>query len=157
MLNSWSTCNRIILKDQRDFVTAILEPGPQLQWRACQKEETKAIEQFCKARGIEITQDHLLGEGERQSIYDAHTLVLWHAASLNSWDRIEEVGKKIESLTKITQGLTETFTDFLQRLTSAVNRMITNSEARQIIIESLENTTHFCIMRKLWQRQALNY
>ena len=36
--------------------------------------------------------------------------------------------------------------DFLQRLTSAVNRMIPNSEARQIIIESLtfENANFLC-------------
>ena len=31
----------------------------------------------------------------------------------------------------------EAFMDFLQRLTLAVNRMIPNSEARQIIIESV--------------------
>ena len=33
VLNSWSTCNRIIPQDWRDLVTAVLEPGPQLQWR----------------------------------------------------------------------------------------------------------------------------
>ena len=37
--------------------------------------------------------------------------------------------------------------NFLQRLISAVNRMIPNSEARQIIIESLafENAKSLCI------------
>ena len=35
------------------------------------------------------------------------------------------------------QGSKETFTNFLQRLTSVVNRMIPNSEARQRIFESL--------------------
>ena len=64
-------------------------------------------------------------------------LALCHAAALNAWDRTEEVGKKIESLAEVIQGPKEIFTDFLQRLTSAVNRIMPNSEARQIIIDSL--------------------
>ena len=51
-----------------------------------------------------MTADQLLGEGDyadvqRQSLYDDHTLDLCHTAALNAWDRIEEVGKKIESFT----------------------------------------------------------
>ena len=53
---------------------------------------------------------------ERQPLYDGHTLALCHAAALNTWDRNEEVGKKIESFTKVIQGSKET-THFLQRLT----------------------------------------
>lgn len=74
-------------------------------------------------------------------------------AALNA----EEVGKKIESFTKVIQGTKETFTDFLQRLISAVNRMIFNSEARQII-ESLpfENANTQCkrVTRPLKARSA---
>ena len=40
--------------------------------------------------------------------------------------------KKIESCTKVIQGPKEVFMDVLQKLISAVNRMIPNSEARQI-------------------------
>ena len=71
---------------------------------------------------------------------------LCHAVVLNAWNRIGEIGKKIESFTKVIQGPKEAFMDFLQRLTSAVNRMIPNSEARQIIIESLafENASSLC-------------
>ena len=58
---------------------------------------------------MEISKDQLLGEGhyanvERQSLYNGHTLSLCHTAALNAWDRIEEVGKKIESFTKVIQG-----------------------------------------------------
>ena len=77
---------------------------------------------------------------------------------MNAWDRIGEVGKKIESFTKVIQGPKEVFAGFLQRLTSAVNRMIPNSEARQIIIESLafENANSLCkrIIRPLKARSA---
>ena len=83
---------------------------------------------------MEISQDQLLREAdyiaiEKQFLLDGYTLALCHAADLDAWDRIE-VGKKIKSLTKVIQDPKETFTNFLQRLTSAVNRMIPNSEAR---------------------------
>lgn len=41
-----------------------------------------------------------------------------------------EKQEKIESFTKVIWGPKESFMDFLQRLFSAVNRMILNSEAR---------------------------
>ena len=65
---------------------------------------------------------------------------------MNAWDRVGEVGKKIESFTKVIQGPKEVFAGFLQRLTSAVKRMIPNSEAKQIIIESLafESVNSLC-------------
>ena len=56
---------------------------------------------------------------------------------MNAWDRVEEVGDKTESFTKVIQAPKETFKDFLQRVTSTVNRMIPNSEARQKIMEPL--------------------
>ena len=85
---------------------------------------------------MKISQEQLLREGEyanmqMQSLYDEHTLTLCCIAALNAWDRTEKVGKKIESFTKVIEGPKETFTDFLQRLTSAVNRMIPNPEVRQ--------------------------
>ena len=56
-----------------------------------------------------------------------------------------KIGKKIELFTKVIQGPKEAFMDFLQRLTSAVNRMIPNSEVR-LISESLafENANSLC-------------
>ena len=60
-------------------------------------------------------------------------MALLCAATLNAWHKIEKVGKKIESFTEVIQGPEETFIDFLQRLTSAVNKMIPNSEARQTV------------------------
>ena len=78
-----------------------MEPGPQLQWRTWWKDEAKTIEQQSRARGMEISQDQLFREGdyangERQSLYDAHTLALCHTVVLNAWDKIGEIGKKIE-------------------------------------------------------------
>ena len=117
------------------MVKAVLAPGPKLQWSMWFREEVKIIEQWSKARGMEISQNQPLKEAdytaiEKQLLLERHILALCHAAALNAWDRIE-VGKKIESFTKVIQGTRETFMDFLHRLNSAVNRMIPNSEARK--------------------------
>ena len=92
---------------------------------------------------INISQYGLLGEGQcvdlqRQlefNLIEFNTLVLCHLSALNTCDKFEESGKRFESLAKIIQGLKEDFTDFfLQRLISTVNRIISDSEVRQILI-----------------------
>lgn len=67
-------------------------------------------------------------------------------SSFECLEQDEDSGKKSESFTKIIQGLKEDFTDFLQRLASAVNRIAPDSEVRQILIESLafENANSEC-------------
>ena len=87
MLNLWSVCNRIIPNDCIELVKAVLEPDPQLQWRSWFREEAKIIEKWSRARGREISQDHIPGEGnyaivERQFLYDGHILTLCQAAAL---------------------------------------------------------------------------
>ena len=49
-----------------------------------------------------------------------------------SVDKAEESEKRSEPFTKIIQGPKEAFTDFLQRLTSVVNRMVSDPEVRLI-------------------------
>ncbi|KAL6067262.1 hypothetical protein STEG23_006100 [Scotinomys teguina] len=153
----------IVPQDWKDLVTAVLEPGAQLQWLAWLREESRVLEQQYRPRGVQISQDQLMGEGEyaaeeRQITYDDQAIILCRMAALNAWDRIEEAGKKIESFTKVKQGPKESFTDFLQRLTSAVNRMIPDIEARKIVAESLafENANEACkrIIRPLKARSA---
>lgn len=58
-------------------------------------------------------------------------------AALNAWDKVEESEKRSESFAKIVQGPKEASSDFLQNLTSAVNKIVSDSEVRQILIESL--------------------
>ena len=49
---------------------------------------------------------------------------------------MEEQGKRSMSLTKTMQSPGETFTDFLHRLTYAVNSSISDAGARQVLIET---------------------
>jgi hypothetical protein len=48
---------------------------------------------------------------------------------------IEEPGGKSASFMKVIQEPTETFTNFLHRLGSAVKRAISDPETRQLLIE----------------------
>ena len=90
------------------MVTAVLEAGPLIQQESWWREEAKTIEQRIRARGIEVSQDQLLGEGEyidieRQSLYNEHTLDLCYKVALKPCDWIEEIGNKTESFTKVIQ------------------------------------------------------
>ena len=71
----------------------MLEASPQLQWRTWWGEEARALEQQDRARGHEISQDQILGEGQyadlqRQCTLDDNTLILCCIAALNAWTRL---------------------------------------------------------------------
>lgn len=105
----------------------------------------------------------MLGEGQYAELqrpleFDDHTLALRHLAALNARDKVEESGKRSESLTKIIQSPKEAFNYTLQRLTSAVNRIVSDSEVRKILIEFLafKNANLECkwVIRSLKARSA---
>lgn len=50
---------------------------------------------------------------QKQSLHEYHILDLCHIAAMNPSDRIGEVEKKSELLTKVIQGLKKTFMNFL--------------------------------------------
>lgn len=139
ILNLWSTQNRIIHQGWRKCGNSNIGS---LQWQASWKEEARVTEWLIQARGINFSQDQLLGEGQYAELqrpleFDDHTLALRHLAALNARDKVEESGKRSESLTKIIQSPKEAFNYTLQRLTSAVNRIVSDSEVRKIPTESL--------------------
>lgn len=74
---------------------------------------------------------------QREFGFDDHTLTQCCLAALSSWDKVRESGKRSESFTKIIQGTQETFSDFFQRLLSAVNRIVSDLAVRKILIKFL--------------------
>ena len=142
----------------------------------------REIAQQNRARGREISTDQLLGEGrfaeiEVQAVYDEETLALCRLSALKAWDKVTESGKRLESFTQVIQGPEKTkkqktktnkqtnkqknqktFPDFLQRLTSAMERIVSDSAARKAIIEPLafENANAKCkeVIRPLRARSA---
>ena len=105
MLNSRSVCNRIIPKTGYNWIMVFQSlvhnyngvPG---------SKEAKINRVKLKVGNLP---NHILGEDyatiERQAIHEDHTLDLCHTAAFSVWDRTEEVGKKIESFSKVIQDL----------------------------------------------------
>ena len=92
--------------DWKNLVSTILEAGPQLKDRTWWREETRVLEQWGRARGHEIFQDQIIGENryadfQRQYMLGDNTLILYHIEALNASDRVEELGKRTESFSKI--------------------------------------------------------
>lgn len=74
-----------------------------------------------RARGINNSQDQLLGEGlhaevQMQVICDEATSA---CGSFNDWDKTEETGERRTICSDYSK---ETFTNFLSRLSAGVNR-----------------------------------
>jgi hypothetical protein len=142
ILTSWAIKNRIIPQDWKDMARAILEPAANLQWFTCWRDKVRELAQQNRAKVREISTDQLLDEGhfavvEVQAVYDEETLVLCHLSAFKAWNKVAESGERLEPFIQVIQGPQETFPDFLQRLTSAVERSISDSAARKAVIEFL--------------------
>jgi len=98
-------------------------------------------------------------EWQSQLEFNNHTLVLCYLVALHAWDKVEESGKRSESLIKIIWDPKKpSLIFFLKRLTSGVNRIVSDSEVRKILMESLafKNTNPECkgVIRPLKARSA---
>ena len=103
VVKMWAFSSKATTQDWTQFISAVLESGPQLLWRCFCKEEIKILEQQEKAKGLEISLDQILGEGlysdpQDQALYDDHTLSLCSTAALKAWDRIQEQGKEVSHI-----------------------------------------------------------
>ena len=121
-------------------------------WKCYFREKAKFLEQQGKAKGFETSQDQIFGKDtyanpQTQALYDEQILSLYHKAYLNVWDRIQELGKLIESLTRVKLvKRVKHFSDFLQTVTKAIQIGVKDPDARQELIESLafENANLEC-------------
>ncbi|XP_016827320.1 uncharacterized protein LOC103161659 isoform X1 [Cricetulus griseus] len=142
LLHSWATFNRVTPADWIGLVSAVLEKSCQIEWKALLREEGKLVERQAIRDGVDAPLQKILGEGiyadpQVQAEYDDHMLSLCGKAALNAWDKVREPGERLEIYTKIEQGQTEPFTDFLGRLTRAVDIQVADPAIRHPIVYSL--------------------
>lgn len=109
MVKTWASSNKAMPQDWIQLISAVLDNGLQLLWKCYWRKEVKILEQQAKEKGLEISQDQILGKGlysdlQDQGLYDEHTLSLCSTAALNAWIRIQELGKRIESYIRVKQG-----------------------------------------------------
>lgn len=81
-----------------------------------------------------------------RAVYVEEKLALCQLEALNAWDKVAKSGKRLEPLLQVMQVPKETFPYFLQRLTSAVERSVSDPSARKTIIKSsaFENVSAEC-------------
>ncbi|ERE73838.1 Retroviral nucleocapsid protein Gag containing protein [Cricetulus griseus] len=133
------------------LVSAVLENSCQIEWKALLREEGKLLEQQGIKDGVDAALHKILGEGiyadqQIQAEYDNHMLSLCRKAALNAWDKVREPGERLETYTKIEQGQTEPFKDFLDRLTRAVEIQVADPAIRHSIVYTLayDNANPIC-------------
>ena len=151
MLKSWALSSRATPQDWNQLTSAVLENRPLWHFKCLFKQEARLLQQQESAKGIEVSLDQILGEGpysdpQEQALYDENILSICATAALRAWDRVQDSGQRVESYIRVKQGQREPFSDFLQRLTKAVQIGIPDPEARNIVIESLayENANVEC-------------
>ena len=69
--------------------------------------------------------------------FDDSIIMQQTLVALRARDKVEEQGKKSLSFTNIMQSSRETFIDFLHRLMSAINREMSDPDAKWVLIEIL--------------------
>ena len=133
------------------LVAAVFENSCQIQWKALVREKAKLLECQGIKEGFEGPLDKILGKGiyanpQAQDEYDDDILSLFRKAALNAWDKVHEPGEHLEAYTRIEQGPTKQFQDFLQKLTMSIELQVTDPETRQSIIYTIayENTKPIC-------------
>ena len=55
LVKIWVSRNKVTSHDQIQLVSAVLEDGPQLQWKCYWREEAKALEQQGRVKGFEAS------------------------------------------------------------------------------------------------------
>ena len=63
MIRTWASNVRAIPHDFSQLASAVLEDGPSLMFGVYFKEESKHMEQQGRAKGVEVSQDQILGIG----------------------------------------------------------------------------------------------
>lgn len=119
LLSTWATNNKITPSDWNDLISAVLDHSSQIQWKALWRQESKALELQGLRDGFDASESKIMGEKQFsdpqvQAGYDECTFDLCKTAAVNALDKVREPGERVESYSKVIQGLRERFSEFLQ-------------------------------------------
>ena len=78
MIKTWPFSIKVMPHDQLQLVSSVLDDGPKLMFKCYFREDAKILEQHGKTKGLETSQDQILGEGTfadpwTQEHYDEQT------------------------------------------------------------------------------------
>ena len=89
MIRTWASNVRATPHDFSQLVSAVLDDGPSLMFGIYFREESKHMEQQGRGKGVEVSQDQILGVRayavpQVQALYHEEVLSLYHKAALNA-------------------------------------------------------------------------
>ncbi|XP_054555033.1 endogenous retrovirus group K member 8 Gag polyprotein-like [Talpa occidentalis] len=139
--------------DWKDTFRAVLSPGDYLLWKG---QFTELCDQYAQTnlqRGFpQQTKEMLTGEGphystnQQQCLYNPAVFAQVALAAKSAWKALGSRGQPHQSLTKILQGPSEPFADFVARLLTAASRIMGEGEPTSILVKQLafENANKWC-------------
>lgn len=102
------------------------------------------------------TEADLIGDPRVQAHLDPNILLLTATLVLQAMLRIPETGKPTQPFTKVQQGVSEPYMQFIDRLCDALDKQIDNREAKEALLQKLavENANTDC--KKVLQALPVN-
>ncbi|XP_044541053.1 endogenous retrovirus group K member 8 Gag polyprotein-like, partial [Gracilinanus agilis] len=132
-------------EDWYTLARSTLNGGDYLNWRLyfqdLSKEQAKANERA----GIDISYEQLIGEGEfhtlrMQLAYTEQAYNQISVAAERAWQSLPAKDNAPSSLAEIKQRPTEHFSDFIDRLSTAIKRRVSDPESGEILLKDLAYT-----------------
>uniref|UniRef100_A0A286XGD8 Retroviral nucleocapsid Gag protein p24 C-terminal domain-containing protein n=1 Tax=Cavia porcellus TaxID=10141 RepID=A0A286XGD8_CAVPO len=136
--------------DWAQLARACLSPGQFMDWKAWNDEYCgEQAEKNARERNVRWNKDMLLGQGAHaqdqirhpQAVYDQIT-----KCAIAAWKQLAKAGEHTACLTKIVQGMTEPFSDFVARMLDAAGKVFPDLSVAQPLVRQLvfEQCTKDC-------------
>lgn len=127
--------------DWAQLARACLSPGQFMDWKAWNDEYCgEQAEKNARERNVRWNKDMLLGQGAHeqdqiqhpQAVYDQIT-----KCAIAAWKQLAKAGEHTACLTKIVQGTTEPFSDFVARMLDAAGKVFPDPSVAQPLVKQL--------------------
>ncbi|XP_060232832.1 LOW QUALITY PROTEIN: igE-binding protein-like [Meriones unguiculatus] len=142
--------NAMTPDDWANTVKACLSMGQYLDWRSIYQELCMAqAKQNIANQRPQWSFDMLTGQGQwvvNQTMYPVEVYEQINKAAVRAWKSLPNKGQVTGNLTKIIQGATEPFSDFVARMMEAAGRIFEDPEGAMPFVEQLiyEQCTKEC-------------
>lgn len=150
MLENLSAGGFLTPSDWTQLAKACLAPGAFLDWRAWYTEFAAEQAEKNAARGHRgQNEDMLMGKGQYaqdQTRFPPNVYEQIHNIGIRAWKQVNNTGVASQCLSKIVQGNTEPFVDFVARMQEAADRLFSDPSAAAPLIKQLifEQCTKDC-------------
>uniref|UniRef100_A0A7N9CAE2 CCHC-type domain-containing protein n=1 Tax=Macaca fascicularis TaxID=9541 RepID=A0A7N9CAE2_MACFA len=154
LLDSIAHGHRLIPYDWEILAKSSLSPSQFLQFKTWWIDGAQVQVRRNRSANppVNIDADQILGTGQNWSTVDQQVIMSNEAIEqiraicLRAWEKIQDPGTACPSFNTIRQGSKEPYPDFVARLQDAAQKLITDENARKVIVEltAYENANPDC-------------